>query len=85
MKNEVRIALEQHLVDVVINGKAPTHLVTAVRLPTGAVEIAVNTENLDEKLHYIARSYDDEMRLKTSPFVRMIDIMVIFHESDEND
>ena len=31
----------------------PSYFVTAVKLPTGAIELAVNTENISEKIDYI--------------------------------
>lgn len=80
MKSDTRIRIEQCLVDIVLKGQEPTHIVTAVKLPAGAIEIAVNTERISEKLHYIAGAYDDEMRLKTNPVIRMVDVMVVFPE-----
>lgn len=78
MKSDVRMRIEQCLVDTVLKNAEPTHIVTAVKLPTGAVEIAINTANVVDKLHYIAQAYDDEMRLKTNPIIQMIDVMVVF-------
>lgn len=55
----------------------PSYLVTAVKLPTGAIELAVNTEKITEKLEYILEAYDDEMRLKINPEVSMQNLMVV--------
>lgn len=55
----------------------PKYLVTAVQLPTGAVELAVNNENIKEKIEYILEAYDDNMCLKTNANIVMLNIMVV--------
>jgi hypothetical protein len=55
----------------------PTHLVTAVKLPSGAVEIAVNTSDIKSKLEYILRAYDEEMQLRTNTAIVMVNAMVV--------
>lgn len=55
----------------------PKYLVTAVKLPTGAIELAVNNENIPEKIDYILEAYDEEMRLKSNPAIQMSNLMVV--------
>lgn len=55
----------------------PKYLVTAVKLPTGAIELAVNTEGIAEKIDYILSAYDDSMHLKTNPEIEMLQLMVV--------
>ena len=55
----------------------PTYIVTAVKLPTGAIELAVNNQNIKEKIEYILSAYDDDMRLKTNTDIVMQNIMVV--------
>lgn len=55
----------------------PKYLVTAVKLPTGSIELAVNTESISEKIDYILEAYDYAMRLKTNPEIEMQNIMVV--------
>lgn len=55
----------------------PSYLVTAVKLPTGAIELAVNTENIAEKIDYILDAYDYAMRLKTNDNIVMQNIMIV--------
>lgn len=55
----------------------PHYIVTAVKLPTGAIELAVNTENIADKIDYILEAYDEDMQLKTNPNVVMQNIMVV--------
>ncbi len=55
----------------------PTYLVTAVKLPTGAIELAVNNINILEKINYILEAYDENMRLKTNPAIEMVQLMVV--------
>jgi hypothetical protein len=55
----------------------PQYIVTAVKLPTGAIELAINNSNIAEKIDYILNAYDDEMHLKTNPDIVMQNIMVV--------
>lgn len=55
----------------------PTYLITAVKLPTGAIELAINNENIPAKVEYILDAYDENMRLKTNPAIEMIQMMVV--------
>ena len=55
----------------------PTYLVTAVKLPTGAIELAVNNKSIAEKIDYILEAYDDEMHLKTNSDIVMHNIMIV--------
>lgn len=55
----------------------PTYIITAVELPTGAIELAINTTNIQEKIDYILESYDEDMVLKTNSEVRMKNLMVV--------
>ena len=55
----------------------PKYLITAVKLPTGAIELAINTENIESKIDYILNAYDAEMCLKTNPEIRMANLMVV--------
>lgn len=55
----------------------PQYMVTAVKLPTGAIELAVNNRKIAEKIDYILEAYDEDMRLKTNPDVQMQNIMIV--------
>lgn len=55
----------------------PSYIATATRLPTGAIELAINTTHIKEKIDYILEAYDDEMRLKTNPAIQMQNVMVV--------
>lgn len=55
----------------------PTYLVTAVKLPSGAIELAVNNTAIKEKIDYILEAYDEDMRLKTNPAIEMQQLMVV--------
>lgn len=55
----------------------PAYLVTAVKLPTGAIELAVNTENIEAKIDYILEAYDEEMHLKTNKEIVMQNLMIV--------
>lgn len=55
----------------------PSYLITAVKLPTGAIELSINTENIAEKINYILCNYDGNMRLKTNENIVMQNIMIV--------
>lgn len=55
----------------------PTYIVTAVKLPTGAIELATNTSNIAEKIDYILEAYDEDMKLKTNSEIQMMNLMVV--------
>lgn len=55
----------------------PQYLITAVKLPTGAIELAINTENIADKIDYILEAYDGSMQLKTNTDVIMQNIMIM--------
>ena len=55
----------------------PTYLVTAVKLPSGAIELAVNNAAIKEKIDYILEAYDEDMHLKTNTAIEMQQVMVV--------
>ncbi|KIL35159.1 hypothetical protein SD71_16160 [Cohnella kolymensis] len=70
-----RFILDAH--DFASSGRVPEVLVTAVRLPTGAIETITNTQQLPEKIEYISKSYDDDFRLKANPSVQIVGYMLV--------
>lgn len=55
----------------------PKYIVTAVKLPTGAIELAVNTENIASKIDYILEAYNEDMQLKTNTSIVMQNLMIV--------
>jgi hypothetical protein len=55
----------------------PSYIITAVKLPTGAIEIAVNDKLIKEKLEYILEAYDDDMHLHANKDVVLVNLMVV--------
>lgn len=52
-----------------------TKMVVAVELPTKAVELIINTDQIESKVEYYARAYNDDMKLKTNPDVQILDVL----------
>jgi len=83
MENEIRFYLKQIKKAMAepteVDGKLfePQYIVTAVKLPTGAIEIAVNDKEIASKIDYILDAYDDNMRLKTNTSIVMQNIMIV--------
>ena len=83
MENEIRFYLKQFKKAMTepteVDGKpfVPQYIVTAVKLPTGAVEIAINDKEIASKIDYILEAYDDDMHLKTNTSIVMQNIMIV--------
>ena len=79
MEHEIRFYLRQ-IKTALTEGKeifTPSYIVTAVKLPTGAIELAVNTSNIEEKIDYILDAYDEDMHLKANDSIVMQNIMIV--------
>lgn len=83
MENEIRYYLGQIKKAMTepteVDGKPfePQYIVTAVKLPTGAIEIAVNDKEIAGKIDYILDAYDEDMCLKTNTSIVMQNIMIV--------
>lgn len=84
MENEIRYYLRQIKAamaepteDEQREAFKPQYLVTAVKLPTGAIELAVNNQNIADKIDYILEAYDDAMQLKTNTNIKMENILIV--------
>ncbi len=84
MENEIRYYLRQIKAamaepteDEQREAFKPQYLVTAVKLPTGAIELAVNNQNIADKIDYILEAYNDDMQLKTSTNIKMENILIV--------
>ncbi len=54
-----------------------THLIVAVKLPTGAIEIIMNTDEIQSKADYYKNAYDDGFHLKNNPSIQIVNFMVV--------
>jgi hypothetical protein len=52
-------------------------LVTAVKLPTGAIETIINNKELKTKIEYLVNAYDDDFCLKNNPQVQIVGFMLV--------
>lgn len=77
MENEIRYYLKAIKQAIESGEFTPQYIVTAVKLPTGAVELAINNNKIVEKIDYILDAYDDNMCLKVNTSVVMQNIMVV--------
>lgn len=55
----------------------PTYLIVAVKLPTGAIEVITNTEQLQTKVEYYRNAYDDNFCLKNNPAIQIVGFMLV--------
>lgn len=77
MEHEIRFYLKGVKEAIESEKYVPQYIVTAVKLPTGAIEIAVNNSCITEKIDYILEAYDEEMHLKTNKEIVMQNMMVV--------
>lgn len=53
------------------------YLVAAVKLPTGAIELITNTDQIESKVEYYKNAYDDNFCLKTNPVIQIVGYMLV--------
>jgi hypothetical protein len=71
--NQVR----KNFIKDVKNVVAPEVLVTAVQLPTGAIEVITNASKIGAKIEYLMEAYDDNFALKVNPSVKIVGYMLV--------
>lgn len=57
--------------------ESPSYLITVVQLPTGALELIINRDNIQEKISYISRAYNDNLELNANNDVKIIDFILV--------
>ena len=77
MENELRYYLKVIEESVEKDEFTPSYIITAVKLPTDAIELAINTTAILEKINYILEAYDEDMALRTNPDIIMQNVMVV--------
>lgn len=80
MENEIRYYLRQikaAMAKPTREAFTPQYMVTAVKLPTGFIELAVNSGGIEEKIDYILEAYDQDMLLKTNKDIRIANILIV--------
>ena len=74
---EKRKFLEDYYLRRLATNDHVTKLVVAVKLPTGGVEIIINSEEIKSKVAYYDTYYDDYMRLTKNTSVSIIAWMFV--------
>lgn len=72
IRTQLSAALEE-----IQNGGTIRILSAAVELPTGAVELITNYNNIESKVNYYLTAYDEALRLKNNPDVRIVGILIV--------
>lgn len=52
-------------------------IVVAVQLPSGAIEIITNHEDLENKYFYYLETYNEDMVMYKNPNIKIIDWMIL--------
>lgn len=53
------------------------YLIVAVKLPTGAIELITNTQDINSKVEYYLNAYDDDFRLKNNRDIQIVGYMIV--------
>jgi len=77
MEHEIRFYLNAIKEPINEGAFVPSYIITAVQLPTGAIELAINDKNIPEKIDYILEAYDEDMKLKSNPEISMTNLMIV--------
>lgn len=54
-----------------------TKMVVAVRLPSGATELIINTEDFENKMKYYDTMYDDDLKHNHSKAIEIVGCMFV--------
>lgn len=71
------ILKEKFVLDVFSSNKEFCVLTVAVKLPTGAIEVITNHQNIKEKIDYYLNTYDQEFKSKNNPEVQIVGYMAV--------
>lgn len=52
-------------------------IVVAVQLPSGAIEIITNHEDLENKYFYYLETYNEDMVMYKNPNIKIVDWMIL--------
>lgn len=52
-------------------------MIIVMELDTGALETQINNSNLINKYHYMMEAYDEHMKLKKNPEIRIVDFIIV--------
>lgn len=67
-----KIGFERTYKQTITDFGAVTKIVVAVKLPTGATELIINTEQTESKYNYYLSAYDNDMCLKNNKEVQIV-------------
>lgn len=66
------------LLQQVLNSNRPVEAIAvAVRLPSGALEIITNTQDVRGKIRYYLTNYDNDLKLKANPAIQIVDLFIV--------
>ena len=54
-----------------------SHIIVIVQLPSGAREVIVNSQQLEEKFFYYLEAYDDSLKMYKNQEIRIVDWLIV--------
>lgn len=76
-QKELKQRFIQDLEEKLADGARFHNLVVAVKLPSGAIEIIINSNELVSKARYYDSAYDEFFQLKSNPTIRIVNFMIV--------
>ena len=53
-----------------------SHIIIVVQLPSGAREVIVNSQQLEEKFFYYLETYDDSLKMYKNQEIQIVDWLI---------
>ena len=72
--------LKRESLEKKLNKKNKICIVTTCLLPTKAVEVLINYQELEGKKEYLLNAYDENLCLKVNKDIKLLDCIVIANE-----
>lgn len=72
-----RLNIFKNILEDMISGQTNVKIIILViELPSGALEVITNSENLIDKMQYIINTYDDRLHMKSNQDIRIADYII---------
>jgi len=77
MENELRYYLGKIKAAIEEESFEPSYIIVATKLPSEAIELAINTTEFIKKITYMLEAYDEDMHLKANDKVSIVNLMIV--------
>jgi hypothetical protein len=71
------LTLKEQFIEKCKEVKIPQIISVAVQLPSGAIEVITNTQDIFTKINYYVDTYDENFRLKHNTAIQILGYMLV--------